>query len=234
MPNSNIDGWSVGIDLGTTYSCVGVWQHKQVEIISNDQGYRTTPSYVAFTDSERLVGEAAKSQVSMNPINTIFDAKRLIGREFADPAVQKDMKTWPFKIIKGPNNKPQIEVTDEQGHRTGAKTPALPTLKLLDFNTAEICEDDSCTLYGKEGTHMFSPPEAYMEEQWDGRKQDAFAVGITLCCCGGTVAGGLFRCVLLRRGFGGRVDFRFFSQMDEISRKGPRLKSTKGQFFCRD
>jgi len=108
--SSKTHEWSVGIDLGTTYSCVGVWQHKQVEIISNDQGYRTTPSYVAFTDSERLIGEAAKAQTAMNPENTVFDAKRLIGREFNDPATQKDMKTWPFKVVKGPNNKPQIQV----------------------------------------------------------------------------------------------------------------------------
>jgi len=101
---------AIGIDLGTTYSCVGIWQHGQVEIISNDQGYRTTPSYVAFTDSARLVGEAAKSQVAMNPENTVFDAKRLIGREFQDSAVQKDMKTWPFKVIKGSQNKPKIVV----------------------------------------------------------------------------------------------------------------------------
>jgi len=106
----NVEGYSVGIDLGTTYSCVGIWQHGQVEIISNDQGYRTTPSYVAFTDSARLVGEAAKSQVAMNPENTVFDAKRLIGREFQDASVQKDMKTWPFKVIKGPQNKPKISV----------------------------------------------------------------------------------------------------------------------------
>ena len=97
MSKEAISGWSVGIDLGTTYSCVGVWQHKQVEIISNDQGYRTTPSYVAFTDTERLIGEAAKSQVAMNPENTVFDAKRLIGREFNDPCVSKDSKHWSFK-----------------------------------------------------------------------------------------------------------------------------------------
>merc|ERR1719158_1983877 len=110
MPESKYEGLSVGIDLGTTYSCVGCWQHKQVEIISNDQGYRTTPSYVAFTDSERLIGDAAKSQVAMNPANTIFDAKRLIGRDFGDSSVQKDMKTWPFAVVKGANNKPQVQV----------------------------------------------------------------------------------------------------------------------------
>ncbi|CAF4807388.1 unnamed protein product, partial [Rotaria sp. Silwood2] len=100
---------AIGIDLGTTYSCVGVFQHGKVEIIANDQGNRTTPSYVAFTDSERLIGDPAKSQVAMNPNNTVFDAKRLIGRKFDDATVQSDMKHWPFKIIND-SGKPKIQV----------------------------------------------------------------------------------------------------------------------------
>jgi len=100
---------AIGIDLGTTYSCVGVFQHGKVEIIANDQGNRTTPSYVAFTDSERLIGDAAKNQVAMNPSNTIFDAKRLIGRKFEDASVQSDMKHWPFEVISD-GGKPKLQV----------------------------------------------------------------------------------------------------------------------------
>ncbi|KAK2719455.1 heat shock 70 kDa protein cognate 4-like [Artemia franciscana] len=100
---------AIGIDLGTTYSCVGVFQHGKVEIIANDQGNRTTPSYVSFTDTERLIGDAAKTQGTMNPLNTVFDAKRLIGRKFEDSSVQSDIKHWPFKVINV-DGKPRIQV----------------------------------------------------------------------------------------------------------------------------
>merc|ERR1712110_690906 len=108
---------AVGIDLGTTYSCVGVFQHGKVEIIANDQGNRTTPSYVAFTDSERLIGDAAKNQGAMNPTNTIFDAKRLIGRQYQDSAVQADMKHWPFKVSNA-GGKPRLEVEYKSEERS--------------------------------------------------------------------------------------------------------------------
>ncbi|XP_026424284.1 probable mediator of RNA polymerase II transcription subunit 37c [Papaver somniferum] len=101
---------AIGIDLGTTYSCVGVWQNDRVEIIANDQGNRTTPSYVAFTDTERLIGDAAKNQAAANPINTVFDVKRLIGRKIGDSTVQSDMKLWPFKVIAGKGEKPMVQV----------------------------------------------------------------------------------------------------------------------------
>ncbi|XP_076885883.1 heat shock cognate 70 kDa protein-like [Bidens hawaiensis] len=102
---------AIGIDLGTTYSCVAVWQHNRVEIIANDQGNRITPSYVAFNDTERLVGDAAKNQAAFNPTNTVFDVKRLIGRKASDKIVQEDMKLWPFKVVAGSGDKPKIVVT---------------------------------------------------------------------------------------------------------------------------
>jgi L1 cell adhesion molecule like protein len=109
--SSTVKGPVVGIDLGTTYSCVAIMKDNAVEIIANDQGNRTTPSYVAFTDSERLIGEGAKNQAAMNAKNTVFDAKRLIGRDISDTTVQQDMKHWPFKVIAKPGTtKPVIEV----------------------------------------------------------------------------------------------------------------------------
>merc|ERR1712087_147750 len=108
--DSKVEGPAIGIDLGTTYSCVGIWQNDRVEIIANDQGNRTTPSYVAFTDSERMIGDAAKNQAAMNPVNTVFDAKRLIGRRFTDSATQSDIKHFPFKCIAKDGDRPCIQV----------------------------------------------------------------------------------------------------------------------------
>merc|ERR1719223_1647437 len=102
-------GTVIGIDLGTTHSCVGVYKNGRVEIIAHDQGNRVTPSYVAFSEDERLVGDAAKNQASLNPSNTVYDAKRLIGRRFSDAAVQHDMKLWPFELISV-EGKPLIQV----------------------------------------------------------------------------------------------------------------------------
>lgn len=105
-PNST----AIGIDLGTTYSCVAVWRDDGVQIIPNAEGNRTTPSYVAFAKGERLVGDAAKNQTARNPANTIFDAKRLIGREFDDPIVKADARSWAFKVVRGDGNKCMVEV----------------------------------------------------------------------------------------------------------------------------
>ncbi|KAK9741053.1 hypothetical protein RND81_03G078500 [Saponaria officinalis] len=134
----------IGIDLGTTYSCVAVWRHDRVEIIPNDQGNRTTPSCVAFTDSERLVGEAAVNQATKNPLNTIFDAKRLIGRRFSDETMQDDIKLWPFKVIDGNDpgkaDKPMIAVNymGEKKNFTPEEISAMILAKMKDVAEAFI------------------------------------------------------------------------------------------------
>eukprot|EP00253_Pinus_taeda_P017984 PITA_17984 len=134
------EGAAIGIDLGTTYSCVGVWQHDRVEIIANDQGNRTTPSYVAFTDTERLIGDAAKNQVAMNPINIVFDAKRLIGRRFSDPSVVSDVKLWPFKVISGVGDKPSIVVTykGEEKHFAAEEISSMVLTKMKEIAEAYL------------------------------------------------------------------------------------------------
>ncbi|XP_047983794.1 heat shock cognate 70 kDa protein-like [Salvia hispanica] len=133
-------GRAIGIDLGTTYSCVAAWKHDRIEIIPNDQGNRTTPSYVAFTDVERLIGDAAKNQVANNPINTVFDAKRLIGRKFSDPTVRSDMKFWPFKVISGAGDKPMIAVTykGEEKQFSAEEISSMVLTKMKDIAEAYL------------------------------------------------------------------------------------------------
>jgi L1 cell adhesion molecule like protein len=133
---------AVGIDLGTTYSCVGVFQHGKVEIIANDQGNRTTPSYVAFTDTERLIGDPAKNQVAINPTNTIFDAKRLIGRKFADATVQSDMKHWPFKVVdSGSLPKLEVEYKNETKTFTPEEVSSMVLTKMKETAEAYLGHD---------------------------------------------------------------------------------------------
>merc|ERR1712215_179771 len=133
---------AIGIDLGTTYSCVGVWQHGKVEIIANDQGNRTTPSYVAFTDTERLIGDAAKNQVAMNPNNTIFDAKRLIGRKFNEGTVQGDMKHWPFKVVQvGDRPMLQVEFKCEEKTFTPEEISSMVLLKMKEIEESFLGQD---------------------------------------------------------------------------------------------
>ena len=105
------------MDLETTYCCVGLWQNDRVEILASESGARSIPSYVAFTDTDRLIGEAAKSQAAGNTANTVFDAKRLIGRKFSDPLVQEDIKRYPFKVVGDATDRPQIVIQTKDGEK---------------------------------------------------------------------------------------------------------------------
>jgi heat shock protein 5 len=129
----------VGIDLGTTYSCVGIFKKGKVEIIANDQGNRVTPSWVAFTENERLIGEAAKNQATLNPENTVFDVKRLIGRRFEDAEVQRDMKLMPYKIVnRGGKPYVQVKVKGEDKVYSPEEVSAMILTKMKETAEAHI------------------------------------------------------------------------------------------------
>jgi len=157
---------AIGIDLGTTYSCVGVFQHGKVEIIANDQGNRTTPSYVAFTDEERLIGDGAKSQVAANPSNTVFDAKRLIGRKFNDTQIQTDIKHWPFKVTAAADQSPRINV-EYKGEQKTFQPEEISSMILTKMKeTAEA-------YLGEKVTDAVITVPAYFNDQQRSKTKDA-------------------------------------------------------------
>jgi len=167
-------GTVIGIDLGTTYSCVGVFKNGRVEIIANDQGNRITPSYVAFTaEGERLVGDAAKNQLTTNPENTVFDAKRMIGREWSDKAVQNDIKFYPFKVIEK-NSKPNVRVETSQGIKTFAPEEISAMVLGKMKETAE-------SYLGKKVTHAVVTVPAYFNDAQRQATKDAGIIsGLTV------------------------------------------------------
>ena len=154
---------AIGIDLGTTYSCVSVYRNGNVEIIANEFGDRTTPSYVAFNDDgERLIGLSAKQQAAANPTNTIFDVKRLIGRKFSDKAVQDDIKHYPFSIINGSNDKPMIQVNKGTFHPEELSAMVLGQMK-------KIAED----YLGQSVTDAVITVPSYFNDQQRAMTKDA-------------------------------------------------------------
>jgi len=169
-------GTVIGIDLGTTYSCVGVFKNGRVEIIANDQGNRITPSYVAFTaEGERLVGDAAKNQLTSNPENTVFDAKRLIGRDWTDKAVQNDIKFYPFKVIEK-SSKPHVKV--ETGADKGEKTFAPEEISAMVLGKMKETAE---AYLGKKVTHAVVTVPAYFNDAQRQATKDAGVIaGMTV------------------------------------------------------
>ena len=165
---------AIGIDLGTTYSCVGVWQNDRVEIVPNDQGNRTTPSYVAFTDSERMIGDAAKNQTAMNPKNTVFDAKRLIGRKFSDQKVQEDIKDLSYKVVSGKSDKAVVEV-EFKGDTKRFEPEEISSMVLTKMKeTAE-------TFLGKPVTDAVVTVPAYFNDSQRQATKDAASIAGLNC-----------------------------------------------------
>jgi len=166
-------GPAIGIDLGTTYSCVGIFRDDRIEIIANDQGNRTTPSFVAFTDTERLIGDAAKNQVAMNPANTVFDAKRLIGRKFADAEVQADMKHFPFTVLdRGGKPVVEVEFKGEKKQFTPEEISSMILVKMRE--TAEAY------LGGTVNNAVVTVPAYFTDSQRQATKDAGLIAGLNV------------------------------------------------------
>ena len=165
---------AIGIDLGTTYSCVAVWKDNQVEIIANDQGLRTTPSYVAFTDSERLIGQSAKNQSGNNPVNTIYDAKRLIGRKFSEKGTQSDIKHFPFEVKPDSEDRPIINVNYKNERKT-FKPEEISAMVLTKMK--EIAED---YLGEKVSSAVITVPAYFNDAQRQSTKDAGIISGLNV------------------------------------------------------
>lgn len=165
---------AVGIDLGTTYSCVGWWKDNRCEIIANDQGNRTTPSHVAFTKEERIIGDGAKNQISQNPENTIYDAKRLIGRKFSDPKLQSDIKLLPYKVVQGKDDKPIIQATykGEQKEYRAEEISSMVLTKMKETAEAYIGE--------KVTDAVITVPAYFNDEQRQSTKDAGIIAGLNV------------------------------------------------------
>ncbi|KAK5446227.1 Heat shock protein ssb1 [Exophiala xenobiotica] len=167
MSDEIYDG-AIGIDLGTTYSCVANYEGNNVEIIANEQGSFTTPSFVSFTDEERLIGEAAKNQAAMNPANTVFDVKRLIGRRFDDPTVKKDVESWPFKVVdQGGSPMVQVEYLKETKTFSPQEISSMVLMKMK-----EVAE----TKLGKKVQKAVITVPAYFNDNQRQATKDAGAI----------------------------------------------------------
>lgn len=166
--------FAIGIDLGTTYSCVATWHNDRVEIIANDQGNRTTPSYVAFNEEERMIGDAAKNQSSMNVKNTVFDAKRLIGRKFSDPYIQNDMKHWPFKVKDDGHDKPLIEVEFK------GETKTFTAEEISAMVLTKMKETAESFLGGKVTDAVITVPAYFNDAQRQATKDAGLIAGLNV------------------------------------------------------
>lgn len=166
--NEKVKGTCIGIDLGTTYSCVAVWKNGRVEICPNEQGNRITPSFVAWTDGQRLVGDAAKNQAASNPLNTVFDVKRLIGRKFSDSSVQRDAKLLPYKIVSGDGDKPLVSVQTGDGNEQKTFSPEEISAMVLR-KMKEVAE----TFLGEKIEHAVVTVPAYFNDAQRQATKDA-------------------------------------------------------------